>query len=79
MKRLPALTAFFSMLLLMTASAAEAPNLSQPEQQILAAVREVQNQQVTIAENQAKIEAKVAAIAETLRVARIYSSRAGGK
>lgn len=79
MKRLPALTAFFSMLLLITASAAEAPNLSQPEQQILAAVREVQNQQVTIAENQAKIEAKVAAIAETLRVARIYSSRAGGK
>lgn len=79
MKRLPALTAFFSILLLLTASAAEAPNASQPEQQILAAVREVQNQQVTIAENQAKIEAKVAAIAETLRVARIYSSRAGGK
>ena len=79
MKRLPALTAFFSLLLLMTAPAAEAPNASQPEQQILAAVREVQNQQVTIAENQAKIEAKVAAIAETLRVARIYSSRAGGK
>jgi hypothetical protein len=67
------------MLLLMTAPAAEAPNASQAEQQILAAVREVQNQQVTIAENQAKIEAKVAAIAETLRVARIYSSRAGGK
>lgn len=63
----------------MMAHAAEAPNASQPEQQILAAVREVQNQQVTIAENQAKIEAKVAAIAETLRVARIYSSRAGGK
>lgn len=63
----------------MTASAAEAPNASQLEQQILAAVREVQNQQVAIAENQAKIEAKVTAIAETLRVARIYSSRAGGK
>jgi hypothetical protein len=63
----------------MTAPAAEAPNAIQAEQQILAAVREVQNQQVTITENQAKIEAKVAAIAETLRVARIYSSRAGGK
>ena len=63
----------------MTAPAAEAPNASQFEQQILAAVREVQNQQVAIAENQAKIEAKVAAMAETLRVARIYSSRAGGK
>lgn len=63
----------------MTVPAAEAPNASQPEQQILAAVRELQNQQVTMAENHAKIEAKVAALAETLRVARIYSSRAGGK
>ena len=79
MKRLPALSAFFSILLVMTAPAAEAPNTSQSEQQILAAVREVQNQQVAIAENQAKIEARVAALAEILRIARIYSSRAGGK
>jgi hypothetical protein len=79
MKRLPALTVFFSLLLLMAARAAEAPNASQPEQQILAAVREVQNQQVAIAENQAKIDAKVAAMAEILRIARIYSTRTGGK
>ncbi|HEV2843129.1 MAG TPA: hypothetical protein VGW39_17550 [Chthoniobacterales bacterium] len=76
MKRLPALTAFFSLLLLMAAAAAEPPNA---DQQILTAAREVQKQQVAIAENQAKIEAKVAAIAENLRVARIYSGRAGGK
>lgn len=76
MKRLPALTAFFSLLLLMAAPAAEPPNA---DQQVLAAAREVQKQQVAIAENQAKIEAKVAAIAEALRVARIYSGRAGGK
>jgi len=63
----------------MPAPAAETPNSSQqPEQQILAVAREVQNQQVAIAENQAKIEAKVAAIAENLRLSRIYSSRGGG-
>ena len=80
MKRLPALTAFFSLLLLMAAPAAEAPGASQPqEQQILAAIKQVQNQQATLAENQAKIDAKVATIAEALRVARIFSSRGGGK
>jgi ABC-type transporter MlaC component len=78
MKRLPALTAFFSLVLLMAAPAAEAPSASQQqEQQILAVVKEVQNQQVAIAENQAKIDAKLATIAEYLRVARIYSSRGG--
>jgi hypothetical protein len=76
MKRLPALTAFFSLVLLMAAPAAEAPSAShQQEQQILAVVQEVQNQQVAIAENQAKIEAKLATIAEYLRIARIYSKR----
>ncbi len=79
MKRLPALTTFFSLLLLAAAPAADAPNASQPEQQILAVAKEVQNQQLAIAENQAKIDAKVATIAETLRVAKIYASRAGGK
>ena len=76
MKRLPALSAFFSLALLVTAPAAEAPSTSQQQaQQILAIVKEVQNQQVAIAENQAKIDAKLATIAEAIRVARIYSSR----
>jgi hypothetical protein len=79
MKRLPALTAFFSLLLLVAAPAADAPNASQSEQQILAVAKEVQSQQLAIAENQAKIDAKVATIAETLRIAKIYASRAGGK
>jgi hypothetical protein len=47
------------------------------EQQLLAAINEIQAQQAQIADNQAKIEAKMAAIAEAVRVARIYSSRAG--
>jgi outer membrane lipoprotein-sorting protein len=44
-------------------------------QQLLALVKEVQAQQTQIADNQAKIAAKLAELAETIRVARIYSSR----
>ena len=80
MKRIPVFTAFFSLVLLVAARAADAPGtIQQQEQQVLAVVKEVQNQQVAIAENQAKIDAKLATIAESLRVARIYSTRGGGK
>ena len=61
-------------------SLAHAPNAqaqAQQDQQIVAILREVQAQQAAIADNQTKIEAKLAAVAEALRVARIYSSRAG--
>jgi hypothetical protein len=78
MKRLPALTVFFSLALLVAAPAAEAPDATQQqEEQVLAVAKEVQNQQAAIAENQVKIDAKLATIAEYLRVARIYSSRGG--
>jgi hypothetical protein len=50
---------------------------STEEQQLLAMVKEIQTQQAQIADNQAKIEAKLTTIAEAVRVARIYSSRAG--
>lgn len=57
---------------------AQAPAANaQQDQQIVAIVRELQAQQALIAENQTKIEAKIAALAEALRVARIYSSRSG--
>lgn len=45
-------------------------------QQLLA---ELSAQQAIIAENQSKIDAKVAAVAEEVRVARIFAGRAGGK
>ena len=77
MKRLPALIAFFSLTLLLAAPAAEAPDAVQ--QQVLAIAREIRAQQAAIAENQAKFDAKLATIAEALRVARIFSSRGGGK
>jgi hypothetical protein len=79
MKRLSALTIVFSLALLVAAPAAEAPDANLQVQQVLAVAKEVRNQQIAIAENQTKIEAKVATIAESLRVARIYSSRGGGK
>ena len=50
---------------------------AQQDQQTLALIRDLQTQQVAIAENQAKIEAKIGNLAEALRLARIYSSRAG--
>jgi hypothetical protein len=80
MKRLSALILFFSLALLVAAPGADAPSATQQqEQQVLAVAKEVQDQQAAIAENQAKIDAKLATIAEYLRVARIYSSRGGGK
>jgi hypothetical protein len=45
---------------------------------VLASVRELQAQQAQIADNETKIEAKVADVAETIRTARILISRAGG-
>lgn len=45
--------------------------------QIEALLKDVQAQQVQIAENQAKIDAKLVTLGEAIRVARIYSSRGG--
>lgn len=76
MKFLPALIASCLLALATSAPAAEPPKESEREQQqLLALVKEVQTQQTAIAENQTKIDAKLAAIAEALRQARIYSSR----
>ena len=47
------------------------------QQQIIAVIKEIRAQQASIAENQAKIDAKLVALAEAIRVARIYSSRGG--
>lgn len=53
------------------------PATAQQDQQIIAVAKELQAQQALIAENHAKIEAKLAAVAEAVRVARIYTSRSG--
>jgi hypothetical protein len=56
-------------------SAETAPAAEQ--QSIIAVIKEIRIQQASIAENQAKIDAKLAALAEAIRIARIYSSRGG--
>jgi hypothetical protein len=61
-------------LLLFSLGAAQTPE-TRPEEQLLALIKEVQSQQAQIADNQAKIDGKLAEVAETIRVARIYSKR----
>ena len=61
-------------LLVMSFSAAQTPDANQ-EQKLLALIKEVQTQQAQLAENQGKIEEKLAEVAEAIRTARIYSKR----
>ena len=59
-----------------SAFAAEPPKESDRDQQQLAAlIKEVQSQQSAIADNQKKIDEKLAAIAEAIRQAKIFSAR----
>jgi uncharacterized protein YlxW (UPF0749 family) len=76
MKTLSALIATCLLGAAVCAPAAEPSKESEREQQqVLALAKEVQGQQAAIADNQTKIDAKMAAIAEALRLARIYSTR----
>jgi len=61
-------------LLFFSLADAQTPNAKQ-EEQLLALAKELQVQQAQIADNQAKIDGKLAEIAEAIRVARIYSKR----
>jgi hypothetical protein len=56
---------------------AQSPANDEQQRQLEAMLRQVQAQQIQIADNQAKIEAKLATLAESIRVARLYSSRGG--
>jgi hypothetical protein len=47
------------------------------QKQLEALLKVVQAQQVQIAENQAKIDAKLVTLAEAIRIARIYAGRGG--
>jgi cytochrome c-type biogenesis protein CcmH/NrfF len=58
------------------AQGAEPPKESErDQQQIVALTKEVQSQQTAIAENQTKINEKLAAVAEAIRQAKIYAGR----
>lgn len=67
---------FGALALLATSIGAQSP--APPDQKELEAlIKVVQDQQIQMAENQAKIDTKLIALGEALRVARIYSSRGG--
>jgi hypothetical protein len=71
---------FGALVLLASSTGAQspAPPPASPEQkQIEILINAIQQQQTRIAENQAKIDEKLAIVVETVRVARIYSSRGG--
>ncbi len=53
------------------------PTAAKQDEQLAALVKELQAQNAAIAQNQVAIEAKLATVAETVRIARIYASRAG--
>jgi NADH:ubiquinone oxidoreductase subunit E len=74
MKRFVAAILFAGTLFIISSTSAQAP-AQKDEQALLTLVKEVQAQQLEIAANQAKIETKLADVAETIRVARIYTSR----
>lgn len=48
------------------------------EEKLLAFVQELKARQLQIADNQAKIDAKVTDLEETIRISRIFVSKTGG-
>ena len=70
------LTLLSALALFATPIGAQSPASNDPKQ-LEALMKEVQAQQIQIADNQAKIDAKLAALAEAIRVARIFASRGG--
>jgi hypothetical protein len=75
MKYLSLLALIAISLLALFTSVAQTPPAKPDEQELLTLVKEVQAQQAQIVANQTKIDSKLADLAETIRVARIYSSR----
>ena len=60
--------------LAVSASVAQTPDANEGAK-LLALIKDVQTQQAQLAENQAKIEEKLAAVSEAVRAARIYAKR----
>lgn len=76
MKRIKTAALLAAAFLAMEPLFAQTPQANESEK-LNALIQEIQMQQTTIAENQAKLEEKLATLGETIRQARIYSSRGG--
>ena len=70
------LTLLGALALLATSLGAQSPATAD-QKQLEGLLKVVQAQQVQIAENQAKIDAKLVTLAEAIRIARIYAGRGG--
>ncbi len=75
MNRIVTIT-LLSIALLLTPAFAQTPNPKETEE-LNSLLKELQTQQIKIAENQVKIDEKLATLAETIREARLFSSRGG--
>jgi hypothetical protein len=71
------LFAFCALIMLVSAAPAQSPPRNAAQEELAALIKEVRAQQAAVAANQAKINEKLATLAETIRIARIYSSRGG--
>jgi len=69
--------AFCALIMLASAAPAQSPQGTPAQEGLTALIKEVRAQQAAAAANQAKINEKLATLAETIRLARIYSSRGG--
>jgi hypothetical protein len=74
----PVLSIFFVLLVVLSCPAETTDQKDEP-QQLLALAKEVQTQQAQIVANQTNIDTKLADLAETIRVARIFAARGGRK
>ena len=70
------LTLLGALALFSTSIGAQSPAVDD-QKQLEALLKEVQAQQIQIADNQTKIDAKLVTLAEAIRIAKIYSSRGG--
>jgi len=73
----PLLFAFCAIITLVSSAPAQAPQQAPAHLELAALIKEVRAQQAAMAANQVKIDEKLATLAESIRVARIYSSRGG--
>src|SRR6185295_11573535 len=76
MKQISFITILAVVALLLAPAIAQTPTQKDADD-LNALIKDVQAQQAEMAENQAKIEEKLAALTETIREARIFSSRGG--
>src|SRR5205814_10599231 len=71
------LFAFCALVTLVSSAPAQAPQHNPAQAEVAALITEVRAQQAASAANQVKSNEKLATLAESIRVARIYSSRGG--